>query len=389
MRGSKLGLALISFALAVLAGEGGAYAFDPRAYDAEAGKLATCDAIERTATLEWTPDGRPFDLVIEREEHVPIQLYYVDINPSAEKTILMVHGWPAVWSVWGYQIEEFKSDYRLIVPSIRGFGNSTFPGNTRWSGAMQDAVSDLACILKHAGVQKVTCMGHDWGSQICYEMGRSRPDITTGVIGVTIPYIPAGKNFALLSDFVKYFPKLAYQLYFDKKTDQAVVELEQNIRRSLRSVYRSIESPTPDSFLASKDDFLGAYGSKEIPLVEYLTPSEEDYLVEQFGIQGFKNAQYFYFTENRYQSWKFAHDQGNATITLPVLAVYPSEDIVADWTSVASLVESAKFVPKLTTEIVTAQHWIQLENPTAFNSAVRRWFATLEKVGSEKKRDEL
>ena len=36
---------------------------------------------------------------------------YIDINPKAKKTILMVHGWPAVWSTWGYQIEEFKVSF--------------------------------------------------------------------------------------------------------------------------------------------------------------------------------------------------------------------------------------------------------------------------------------
>ena len=33
---------------------------------------------------------------------------YVDINPDAERTILMVHGWPSLWHSWKYQIEEFK-----------------------------------------------------------------------------------------------------------------------------------------------------------------------------------------------------------------------------------------------------------------------------------------
>jgi hypothetical protein len=47
----------------------------------------------------------------------------------------------------------------LIVPSLRGFGNSTHPGNVKFSGTVQDSVGDLTCILNHAGVQEVICMG--------------------------------------------------------------------------------------------------------------------------------------------------------------------------------------------------------------------------------------
>lgn len=35
-------------------------------------------------------------------------LEYVEINPEASTTLLMVHGWPSLWSSWSNQIEEFQ-----------------------------------------------------------------------------------------------------------------------------------------------------------------------------------------------------------------------------------------------------------------------------------------
>jgi len=35
-------------------------------------------------------------------------LEYVEINPGAPTTLLMVHGWPSLWSTWSNQIEEFQ-----------------------------------------------------------------------------------------------------------------------------------------------------------------------------------------------------------------------------------------------------------------------------------------
>lgn len=48
-------------------------------------------------------------------------------------------------------------------------------------------VSDMVCVLQNAGVDEAGCVGHDWGSQICYEMGRSRPDVINAIVGIAIP----------------------------------------------------------------------------------------------------------------------------------------------------------------------------------------------------------
>ena len=67
-------------------------------------------------------------------------------------------------------------------------------------------VDDLVCALDHARVKTALCLGfviivsasvqaadvslfdsHDWGTQVCYEAARRRPDIFQAVIGTCIP----------------------------------------------------------------------------------------------------------------------------------------------------------------------------------------------------------
>lgn len=93
-----------------------------------------------------------------------------------------------------------------MVPDLRGFGESTHPGDAQSSGTLQDMVNDLICVLEHAKTPSAICMGfvlylspylskclivgfvrHDWGSSICYEAARLRPDVFTAVIGVVVP----------------------------------------------------------------------------------------------------------------------------------------------------------------------------------------------------------
>lgn len=52
-----------------------------------------------------------------------------------------------------------QDDYRLILPDLRGFGESTHPDDNQSSGTLFDLVGDLVCILEHAKAQNVVCVG--------------------------------------------------------------------------------------------------------------------------------------------------------------------------------------------------------------------------------------
>ncbi|KAH8115654.1 alpha/beta-hydrolase [Phellopilus nigrolimitatus] len=336
-----------------------------------------------SALKPFHPDSFPKNVAnckaINRHEGVEkdIQIQYVEVNSLASKTIVMVHGWPGLWTNWAHQILEFQDDYHIIAPDQRGFGASTHPGDVEASGTMGDLVADLVCVLKDTGVNNAICLGHDWGAQVCWEAARMRPDIFEAVATAVLPYIQASGPFTPTSALVGVLPRLAYQLYFQDQTATAIEELDKDVRKSLRAVYRSVESPPPDAFLKSTDSFLEAYGDAEIEAIPYMTKEEEDYLVEQYSIQGFKNTLQFYTHTNRYAAWELDHTQANYTIHQPALSILPTRDPVADWAAAAKVLGSAKFVPNLATETLPTAHWIQLEKPVEFNAMLRKWLDAL------------
>lgn len=121
-------------------------------------------------------------------------------------------------------------------------------------------------------------------------------------------YIPSVGSFVPIENLLPLFPALTYQLFFDRKTGEAIGELDKDIRRSLRATLRTMESPPPEAFLQSRDSFLGAWDSvaevrnllhlhgilndeyAQIDPIPFFSPEEEDYFVEQFSIQGFRNS---------------------------------------------------------------------------------------------------
>lgn len=309
---------------------------------------------------------------------VEIDLRYVDVNPTADTTLLFVHGWPGLWSSWSNQIQHFEKNYRLIIPDLRGFGASTHPGDVESSGTMADMVEDLACILRQASPKhKVVCIGHDWGSQVCWEAARMRPDLIQAVAGVVVPYIPAAGPFMPIEQVAQFIPKLSYQMFFEKRIDEAVLELDHSVRRTLRATYRSASSPPPSTFLTTRTYLEGYKDIDVIPPIPFMSSIEEDYLVEQYELQGFRNSLQFYTHGNRYGTWAFDHEQGNLTIPQPALFIPPTDDPVANWHDVATIIGSASFFKNLRVEPMSTHHWPHLEKPVEFNQILQNWLLSL------------
>jgi soluble epoxide hydrolase/lipid-phosphate phosphatase len=70
-----------------------------------------------------------------------LRLAYLDINPTAKKTLILVHGWPSLWTTYREQIKYFGLDYRLIIPEHRGYGDSEHPKNLNGSNTFNDVCS--------------------------------------------------------------------------------------------------------------------------------------------------------------------------------------------------------------------------------------------------------
>lgn len=103
--------------------------FDPESYKKT---FVTCKAADRGGL---TP------------VNVDLKLAYLDINPKAEKVIIMSHGWPSLWTTYRNQIQTLGKDYRLIIPEHRGYGDSQHPHDLFESNTMPD-VSPIDIIPK-------------------------------------------------------------------------------------------------------------------------------------------------------------------------------------------------------------------------------------------------
>ena len=103
------------------------------------------------------------------------ELSVIDMWPEAvERTMLFVHGYLGGAETWEYQINDFSYDHRVVVPDLRGHGQSDAP----WSEyTMPEMVADLHAIVRQRQFpERFVLVGHSFGGSICLEYAHAYPE---------------------------------------------------------------------------------------------------------------------------------------------------------------------------------------------------------------------
>jgi len=75
--------------------------------------------------------------------------------------------------------------YRVIVPDLRGFGESSKPAEIDKYGIL-DLVGDVLGILDSVGVQRAHVVGHDWGAALAWAIGAFVPDRVDHLVALSV-----------------------------------------------------------------------------------------------------------------------------------------------------------------------------------------------------------
>lgn len=99
---------------------------------------------------------------------------------SSENSLLLVHGHPFDRSMWRPQVRGLDgSDWRVIVPDLRGYGQSSAASG---KVTLDVFAQDMAALLDRLGVRHVVIGGLSMGGQIVMEFCRLYPERVRGII---------------------------------------------------------------------------------------------------------------------------------------------------------------------------------------------------------------
>ncbi|XP_037092221.1 epoxide hydrolase 4-like [Pollicipes pollicipes] len=116
-----------------------------------------------------------------------IRLHYVENGDKSKPLLVLVHGFPAFWYCWHYQLKDLAKDYWVVAVDLRGYGQSDRPaGRDRYAvDLLAEDVSQLVLALGRTGC---VLIGHDWGGIVAYRVAELRPTVVDKLIILNAPH---------------------------------------------------------------------------------------------------------------------------------------------------------------------------------------------------------
>lgn len=107
-----------------------------------------------------------------------LNIAYYEDGPRTGPAVLLLHGWPDDATTWDGVIPQLATaGYRVIAPWLRGFGTTTFlRENTPRTGNSGIHALDISSFMDALGIDTVSVIGHDWGSNIAEALAVGWPD---------------------------------------------------------------------------------------------------------------------------------------------------------------------------------------------------------------------
>ena len=136
------------------------------------------------------------------------KLHYLDEGPRDAPVMLAVHGNPTWSFYWRALVNEFSSQYRVVVPDHIGCGLSDKPQD--WPYLLDGHIRNLESLVTTLDLQNIVLVVHDWGGAIGMGLAaRQRQRITALTITNTAAFRSQDIPLSIASCRIPGFGSLA------------------------------------------------------------------------------------------------------------------------------------------------------------------------------------
>lgn len=92
--------------------------------------------------------------------------------------LVLLHGYPLDHHTWDFVAPLLENDFDLILPDLRGFGESTLSDSTY---TMDDFASDIVGLLDSLGIKQTAIAGHSMGGYVALAFTKLYPERVRGL----------------------------------------------------------------------------------------------------------------------------------------------------------------------------------------------------------------
>ncbi|GAB3683602.1 alpha/beta fold hydrolase [Salinisphaera aquimarina] len=133
------------------------------------------------------------------------------VGAATSPPVLMLHGWPQSSYCWKSVAEALAGDWRLIMPDMRGLGDSprTLDGGAY---AKQALAQDMLAVLDALAIERCALVGHDWGGAVAQEIALAEPSRIERLVLLNIHVLTNSRGNAAARDVLS--PRGAQSLWY-------------------------------------------------------------------------------------------------------------------------------------------------------------------------------
>lgn len=274
-----------------------------------------------------------------------------DAEPSAARPPLaLLHGFPQTHAIWHRVAERLRRSFTLVMPDLRGYGDSDKPAGPRDHSAYSKRTMalDVLELMRGLGFERFYVCGHDRGGRVAHRLALDHDRAVRGLVLLDI-----SPTLTMYERTTMEFAQLYYHWFF---LIQPAPLPEQLI------------GAAPAFYLRSK---LGGWGSEGLTLFDARALAEyERCFAEPAAIHAMCEDYRAAATID------LAHDRADAEhrVDCPVRVLWGDRGVVqrlftplADW--------QAKCTGKVTGRAVPAGHYIPEEAPDLLAAELEAFFA--------------
>jgi pimeloyl-ACP methyl ester carboxylesterase len=123
--------------------------------------------------------------------------------------VVLMHGFPDSGRVWHRQVPALvDAGFQVIVPDMRGYGDSSKPPEIDAYGAFALA-GDVLAVLDELGLARADIVGHDWGASVAWVLGSFFPQRVDRLVALSV-----GHPGTFFGDSYDQLEKSWYMLLF-------------------------------------------------------------------------------------------------------------------------------------------------------------------------------
>lgn len=118
------------------------------------------------------------------------------IRAGTGHPLILLHGYPQTHMAWEKVAPAFAGAFDVIVPDLRGYGESDAPpaGPDHFAYSKREMARDIVGLMDALGIPRAHVLGHDRGARVAYRMALDHPG-RVARLGI-VEIVPTGDFWA-------------------------------------------------------------------------------------------------------------------------------------------------------------------------------------------------